>query len=87
MGVLDGGGDCRKEGEILGVNVGNPIVTNGDFVAYLFSAVMCSDAALPKLLCDSNFLFAFAQYKMYVVLEYLSSFEFQLHHYSALSFS
>jgi len=33
MGVLDGGGDHRREGKILGVNLRNPIVTNGDFVA------------------------------------------------------
>ena len=27
------------EGAVLGVNVGHPIVTNGDFVAKLFSAM------------------------------------------------
>jgi len=32
MGVLDGGGDRRREGAVLGVNVGRPIVTSGDFV-------------------------------------------------------
>ena len=32
MGVLDGGRDRLREGTILGVNVGHPIVTNGDFV-------------------------------------------------------
>ena len=31
MGVLDGGGDCRREGTVLGVNLGRPIVTNGAF--------------------------------------------------------
>ena len=40
------------EGAILAVNVGHPIVTNGDFVAQLFSAVRGGDAALPKLLWD-----------------------------------
>ena len=32
MGVLDGGGDHRGEGIILGVNLGCPFVTIGDFV-------------------------------------------------------
>jgi len=35
MGVLDFGGDRRKEGAVLAVNLGRPIVTNGDFVASL----------------------------------------------------
>jgi len=39
----------------FGVNVGHPIVANGDFVVQLFSAVRGGDAALSKLLCD--FLF------------------------------
>jgi len=29
MGVLDGGGNRRREEAVLGVNVGHPIVTNG----------------------------------------------------------
>jgi len=29
MGVLHGGGDRRREGAALGVNVEHPIVTNG----------------------------------------------------------
>jgi len=33
MGILDGGGDRRGEGAVLGVNLWRPIVTNGDFVA------------------------------------------------------
>jgi len=36
MGVLDGGGpggDCRRGRGRFGVEVGRPIVTNGDFVA------------------------------------------------------
>jgi len=37
MGVFDGGGDRRREGAVLGVNVGHPRVTTGDFVAELFS--------------------------------------------------
>jgi len=32
-GVLDGGGYRRREGAVLGVNLGHPTVTNGDFVA------------------------------------------------------
>jgi len=50
IGVLDEGGDRRRGRDILGVNVGHLIVTNGDFVAYLFSSVMGGDVALPKLL-------------------------------------
>jgi len=37
MGVLDGGGDRRMEGAVLGVNLGRPIVTNGAFETRLFS--------------------------------------------------
>ena len=33
MGVLDGVKIVEGEGAVLGVNVGHPIVTNGDFVA------------------------------------------------------
>jgi len=33
MGVLDGGGDRRREGAVLGVNLGRSIVSNGEFVA------------------------------------------------------
>jgi len=29
MSVLDGGGDRRRRREVLGVNVGHPVVTNG----------------------------------------------------------
>ena len=31
MGVLDGDGDRRREGTVLGVNLGRPIVANGAF--------------------------------------------------------
>jgi len=31
IGVLDEGGDRRREGAVLGVNFGRPIVTNGAF--------------------------------------------------------
>ena len=52
------------KGAVSAVNVGHPIVTNGDLVALLFSAVRGGDAALPKLLWDfllkfSNKLFEF----------------------------
>jgi len=30
MGVLDGSGDRRREGAVLKVNLGRPIVINGD---------------------------------------------------------
>jgi len=33
MDVLDGVETVKGEGAVLGVNVGHPIVTNGDFVA------------------------------------------------------
>ena len=33
MGLLDAGGDRRREGAVLGVNLRCPIVTSGDFVA------------------------------------------------------
>jgi len=34
-GALDGGGDRRRRWVSFGVNLGRPIVTDGDFVAYL----------------------------------------------------
>jgi len=51
MGVLHGM-EFVEGGAVLGVNVGHPIVTSGDFVAWLFSAVRGGDAALPKLVWD-----------------------------------
>jgi len=42
----------ERKGAVLSLNVGHPIVTNGDFVAQLFSAARGGDAALPKLLWD-----------------------------------
>jgi len=33
MGVFNRGEDRRREGAVLGVNIGHSIVTNGDFVA------------------------------------------------------
>jgi len=38
MGVLDGGGDRRSEGAVLGVNLGPIIVTNG-WLGRLISAL------------------------------------------------
>jgi len=35
MGVLDFGGDRRRDGAVFGVNLRHPIITNGDFVASL----------------------------------------------------
>ena len=35
MSVLDGGGDCRRGRGSFGVNLGDPTVTNGDFVTLL----------------------------------------------------
>jgi len=52
VGVLDWAGDCPREGAILGVNLRRPIVTNGDPVVQLFSAVRGGDDALPKSLLD-----------------------------------
>jgi len=36
MGVLNGGGDRRMGRAVLGVNLGCPIVTNGEFTTRLF---------------------------------------------------
>jgi len=36
MGILDGGGYLRREGAVMGLNLGRPIVTNGDFATWLF---------------------------------------------------
>jgi len=54
MGVLNGGGDRRREGAVLGINVGHPIVTSGTLWRF-FSALGGGDVAFPKLLWD--FLF------------------------------
>jgi len=35
MGVLDFGGDRRREGAVWGLKLRRPIITNGDFVASL----------------------------------------------------
>jgi len=42
----------KGEGAILRVNVGHPIVTDGDFVASLFSTIRGGDEAFPKLIWD-----------------------------------
>ena len=39
MGVLDGSGDRRREGAFWGMNLGRPIVTNGDFATRLFEII------------------------------------------------
>jgi len=44
MGVLDRRGYSQRGRSSFGVNVGRPIVTNGDFVAYLCK----SDALFPN---------------------------------------
>jgi len=36
MGLFDGAVDHRREGAILGVNEGRPVVTNGDSATRLF---------------------------------------------------
>ena len=52
MGVLDGVLIVEGEGQFFlgGGHVGRPIVTIGDFVAWLFAPVRGGDAALPKRL-------------------------------------
>jgi len=51
MGVLDGWTSSKGKGQFW-VNVGHPILTNGGFVAQLFSAMRGGTAAVPKLLWD-----------------------------------
>jgi len=36
MGVLDGGGDRQRGRGSFGVNLGHPIIANGDFAMRLF---------------------------------------------------
>jgi len=50
--VLDGVEIIEGEGSVLAVYVGHLIVTNGDFVASLCSAMWGGDVALPKLRWD-----------------------------------
>ena len=47
MGVLDGGGDRRRERGSFGVNMRHPNVTNGDFVAQLCE-IACIDVVWMK---------------------------------------
>jgi len=42
MGVLDGGGDRPREGAVLGVNLGRPIVTNGAFATCSSQITCCN---------------------------------------------
>jgi len=44
--TTDGGGDRRREGAVLGVNLGHPIVTNGDFATRLFPNYFGQDLLL-----------------------------------------
>ena len=67
LGILDGVEIGEGEGVVLRVNVGHTIVTNGDFVAWLFLAVRGGDAARPKLLWD--FLFIFELYIVTMVCQ------------------
>ena len=40
MGELDGGGDRRRKWTVLEVNLGRPIVTNGNFATWLFPGLV-----------------------------------------------
>jgi len=51
MGVL---GDCLREGADLGVNLGPPIVTNGDFVAQLCESDELFSNYFEDLFCHSR---------------------------------
>ena len=51
MGVLDGSGDRRRGRGSFGVNLGRPIVTSEDFVAYLCE----SDALFPNYFAEDLF--------------------------------
>ena len=44
--VIDGGGDCQREDAILEVNLGRPIVTNGDSAMRLFPNGFGEDLSL-----------------------------------------
>jgi len=46
MGVLDFGGDRRREIGSLGVNLRRPIITNGEFVASLCGSAYCDRAVV-----------------------------------------
>ena len=50
MGVLDGGSNLQREGAVLGVNLGCPIVTNGTLLCCCMR-VMHSSRLLWEDLC------------------------------------
>jgi len=49
MSVLDGGGDHRREGTVLGVNLGYAIVTNEELLHGCATATHCSQMTLGGL--------------------------------------
>jgi len=53
MAVWNGGCDRRRGRDSFGVNFGRPIVTDGDFVAYI---VVRERRALPKLVWEDLLL-------------------------------
>jgi len=65
MGVLDGGWDRRRAKADFGINVGCPIVTNGDFVA-------CeSNALFPNCLGENCLSFSKTCFNVFCYLVFL----------------
>ena len=62
MGVLDEGGDRRREGAVLVVNLGRPVVTNGDFATRLFPNYFGQDLLFVAAQSGSRNGLCFAQY-------------------------
>ena len=52
MGVFDFGGDRRRGGAVLGVNLGRPIVTNGAFV--MCSSQITLRTCYRMMLCERS---------------------------------
>jgi len=45
------GGDRRREGAVLGVNLGRPIVINGDFATQMFPNYFGQDLLRLQCIC------------------------------------
>jgi len=85
MGVLDGGGYCRREGTVLGV-LRHPIVTIGVFLTQLFSNYFEDLFVIVHNLWENGcYIFGRLIYSRHVVLMYVSCHYVQLDHVHSAS--
>jgi len=75
MGVLDGGGDRRREMAVLGVNLGHPIVTNGTLLHSFARAMRSSQLTLRGLVLVLVVLVVFVLVVDQSVIDYCKCFQ------------